>query len=44
MYNPFKIISEKGHYVVLYYGKFFCSADTKSEALREIAEYESEVL
>ena len=44
MYNPFKIISVKGHYEVYHYGKFFCSADTKSEAQREIDEYEREAM
>ena len=44
MYEQYKIISVKGHYEVYHYGKFFCSADTKGEALREIEEYESEVM
>lgn len=42
MYDKYKIISVKGHYEVYQNGKFFCSADTKGEAQREIREYESE--
>lgn len=32
----FKIISVRGHYEVHHDGKFFCSADTYSEAVKEI--------
>ena len=32
----FKIISVRGHYEVYNKGKFFCSADTYSEAVEEI--------
>ena len=30
------ILHEHGHYVVYIHGKFFCSADTYSEAVKEL--------
>ena len=35
----FTIKSEKGHYVVYKDGKFYCSADTKAEAMNDISEW-----
>lgn len=34
--EQYKIISVRGHYEVFVNGKFFCSADTYQEAVREI--------
>lgn len=38
----FEIKPEKGHFEVYHNGNFFCSADTESEAEREIKDYISE--
>ena len=35
--QDFEIISDRGHYVVLLNGKFYCSADTYGEALKEVS-------
>ena len=37
-----EIRNERGHYAVYLNGKFYCTADTKTEALREIAEAEED--
>ena len=36
MNDIYKIILVNGHYEVYRHGKFYCSADTKSEAEKEI--------
>lgn len=38
--EQYKIIDKYGHYEVYRNGKFYCSADTYGEALREIEEEE----
>ena len=38
MFDNFKIFSIDGHYEVYRNGNFFCSADTYTEAVREIDE------
>ena len=38
MDEEYKIIAVRGHYEVYYNGKFWCSADTYNEAVREIEE------
>lgn len=35
----YKIVSKRGHYEVYINGKFYCSADTRSEAIKEVEEY-----
>lgn len=35
----YKIVSVQGHYKVYIDGKFYCTADSKSEAAREIEKY-----
>lgn len=35
----YEIIPQYGHYVVYLEGKFFCTADSRKEAEREIEEY-----
>lgn len=40
-YDEFKIISVKEHYEVYYNGKFFCSADTPLEAVKEIENFKA---
>ena len=37
----FTVKSERGHYVVYKNGRFYCSADTKAEAMRDIEEWEA---
>lgn len=38
MYEEYKIIAVRGHYEVYHNGKFWCSADTYNEAVKEIEE------
>lgn len=38
METDYEIVSVRGHYEVLKNGNFFCSADTYSEAKKEIEE------
>lgn len=38
-----KIVHNQDHYEVYINGKFYCSADTITEAAREIEEYEREM-
>ena len=35
--QDFEIISDRGHYTILLNGKFYCSADTYGEALKEVS-------
>lgn len=35
----YKITRKNGHFEVYINGKFYCSADTESEAVKEIEEY-----
>lgn len=34
--EQYKIIAVRGHYEVYFKGKFFCSADSYNEAVKEI--------
>jgi hypothetical protein len=38
----YKIVYKYGHCEVYIEGKFYCTADSEDEALREIEEYEEE--
>ena len=40
----YDIVHKKDHYDVYINGKFYCSADTITEAAREIEEYEREMV
>jgi hypothetical protein len=35
----YKIVAVRGHYEVYINGKFYCSADTPEEAVRDIEDY-----
>lgn len=35
----YKIKPDRGHFLVYIDGKFYCSADTMSEAIKEIKKY-----
>ena len=37
-----KVVNVRGHYEVYYKGKFICSGDTMSEAVREAEKYLAE--
>ena len=38
-----KIIPVRGHYEIYINGRFYCSADNKAEAEREIEEYRKQI-
>ena len=40
----YKIVDVYGHYEVYINGNFYCSVDTYTEAIREIENYEKEVV
>ena len=35
----YRIVPNRGHYEVYINGKFYCSADTRVEAVREVEKY-----
>lgn len=40
---PYQIISNRGHYEIYINGKFYCSADTYVEAVREVEDFQKEM-